>query len=69
MRVINVEIKAYCRDRVEGPGEFIEVEARGAEGDVSEEYLREQCSCLITDFGIEEKDLIHASYSDLLIRK
>jgi len=54
-------------DRVEGLGTFVEIEAQSEEGDLSEEYLRDQCSCLMEDFGIAEGNLIHVSYSDLLM--
>ena len=96
MRVINVEIKAYCKDQkrirdilsvrnadFRGTDRQVdtyfnsssgrlkrregEIKAQSEEGDLSEKYLRDQCSCLMEDFGITKGDLIHVSYSDLMM--
>jgi len=56
-------------DRVSGLGTFIEIEAQSEEGDLGEEYLREQCFALMKDFGIEDSDLLKESYSDLLMNR
>ncbi len=51
-------------DRVEGLGEFVEVEAIGSSNEIA--ALREQCEAFLTEFGIGEADLIEGSYSDML---
>jgi predicted adenylyl cyclase CyaB len=54
-------------DRVSGLGDFVEIEAQSEEGDLSEEYLLEQCTGLMEEFGITGSELVSASYSDLLM--
>jgi adenylate cyclase class 2 len=54
-------------DRVEGLGEFVEVEAIGALNEVAE--LREQCTAFQGEFGIKQEDFIEGSYSDLLLAR
>jgi predicted adenylyl cyclase CyaB len=51
-------------DRVEGLGEFVEVEAIGCQSELSN--LREQCQAFLREFGISEDDLMEESYSDMM---
>ena len=55
-------------DRVEELGDFIEVEAL-AGGDISSERARQEAQALLQEFGIEPRDLMAGSYSDLLLEK
>jgi predicted adenylyl cyclase CyaB len=52
-------------DRVEGLGEFVEVEAIGRQSDLVK--LREQCEGFLREFGISEGDLLEGSYSDMML--
>jgi adenylate cyclase class 2 len=57
-------------DEVPALGSFVEIEA----GNVSDpsltvEQLKEQCDFYVKAFGIEEADMIHHSYSDMLLGK
>ncbi len=56
-------------DEVPGLGSFVEIEAGNILADLSQEQLKEQCDFYMTAFGIEEKDLIEISYSDMLLAK
>ncbi|HSI20688.1 MAG TPA: class IV adenylate cyclase [Verrucomicrobiae bacterium] len=56
-------------DTVEGLGTFVEIEARDYENVIGKEKLHEQCQEYVTLFGINEKDLLATSYSDLLLEK
>ena len=53
-------------DRVEGLGEFIEIEAIDADGSLGQQNIHAQCEHYIKAFGIKEEDLLEQSYSDLL---
>jgi len=53
-------------DRVEGLGEFVEVEAIGSAHEVG--ALREQCESYLSEFEISSEDLEEGSYSDLLMK-
>ena len=53
-------------DRVEGLGEFVEVEAIGSADEVAK--LRGQCEAFLTEFGIGAEELEEGSYSDLLMK-
>ncbi|MEZ4655681.1 MAG: CYTH domain-containing protein [Candidatus Eisenbacteria bacterium] len=53
-------------DHVDGLGEFVEIEAIGAESEVPR--LREQCEQHRNNLGISSEDLVGASCSDLLMR-
>ena len=55
-------------DVVEGLGRFVEIEAQSTGGDVSEPGLIAQCNQYLALLGLDEKDLIAESYSDLLLR-
>jgi len=54
-------------DVIEGLGDFVEIEASNKPKDIPIEQLREQCDFFMLAFGIEEKDLVENSYSDLLL--
>lgn len=56
-------------DKVEDLGTFIEIEAIDKNGNIGKEKLLEQCNRFLELFGIEEKDLIADSYSDMLLDK
>jgi predicted adenylyl cyclase CyaB len=52
-------------DRVEGLGEFVEVEAIGDSSELAQ--LRGQCETFLGEFGVAPTDLLDGSYSDLLL--
>ncbi len=54
-------------DKVEGLGEFIEVEAIDKEGNMAVEKLQEDCSRFASLLGVQTQDFVAASYSDLLM--
>jgi len=56
-------------DTVKDLGAFIEIEAIDVDGTIGEEVLQQQCRHYMQAFGIEAKDLVACSYSDLLIGK
>lgn len=53
-------------DEVAGLGNFVEIEAIDKDGSIGLERLQAQCSHHLNLLGIESKDLIERSYSDLL---
>ena len=56
-------------DNVTELGAFMEIEAIDTDGSIGQEKLEKQCAYFIKLLGIEEKDLVAVSYSDLLSRK
>jgi len=56
-------------DVVKDLGTFVEIEAIDADGSIGKEKLLEQCNHYLNLFKISQKDLISASYSDLLMQK
>jgi len=56
-------------DEVEDLGSFVEIEAIDFDEDIEPEDLQKQCENFIDLLGIEEKDLISESYSDMMIRR
>jgi adenylate cyclase class 2 len=52
-------------DRVEGLGDFVEIEAAGKEG-AERGALSRQCRSYMELFGIAEDELVSKSYSDLV---
>ncbi len=56
-------------DTLENLGTFVEIEAIDKDMDIGKEKLLEQCNHFVKLFGIEEKDLIADSYSDILLAK
>ena len=55
-------------DTVDGLGEFFEIEAIGSSGR-GEEALRRQCEDYLTWLGIPGDNLIHSSYSDMVLKR
>lgn len=53
-------------DKVEGLGEFVEIEAIDEMGTIGEERLRAQCAHYLGAFRIRPEDLLTGSYSDML---
>ena len=56
-------------DRVEGLGEFVEVEAIDVDDKFEQQDLQAQCDQFVTLFGIQEKDYEAKSYSDLILEQ
>ncbi|MBI4699279.1 MAG: class IV adenylate cyclase [Nitrospirae bacterium] len=56
-------------DTVENLGDFVEIEAIDEEGNIGGRKLREQCKFYRELLGIQRKDLISVSYSDLLLKR
>lgn len=56
-------------DDVEHLGSFIEIEASNLQHDISKEKLMEQCIYYRDLFGIKDEDMVHNSYSDMLLEK
>ena len=54
-------------DEVKELGNFIEIEAIGEPG--QEEELNRQCRLYLDKLGIADEDLLHDSYSDIILRK
>lgn len=53
-------------DKVEGLGEFMEIEAIDVDGTISKEKLLNQCNNFLDILKISKENLISKSYSDLL---
>ncbi len=56
-------------DRVQGLGNFIEIEAIDKDGSIPEADLLRQCEFYIDLFGVKKSDLLEDSYSDMILRK
>lgn len=57
-------------DEVPGLGSFVEIEAGNVEdASLTIHKLREQCDYYVKAFEISQEDLIHHSYSDMLLEK
>lgn len=54
-------------DRVEGLGEFVEIEAIDERNEHTEAELRRKCDRYLSLFGITTDELVEQSYSDLII--
>jgi adenylate cyclase class 2 len=54
-------------DEVEGLGTFLEIEATNRHGDIGEVVLRRQCDEWLELLGVDDRDLVERSYSDLLL--
>lgn len=63
-----IENVKFHIDNVIGLGRFIEIEAGTQENFIPTEKLKEQCNYYKELFGIENKNLIENSYSDMLIK-
>lgn len=64
-----IENVKFHIDNVIGLGTFVEIEAISENGLIPRETLLCQCNHYIELFGIIKEDLIHVSYSDLLLEK
>lgn len=53
-------------DQVDGLGEFVEIEAIDAKGDLGQKHLLAQCEAYMALFQIKEEDLLSGSYSDMV---
>jgi predicted adenylyl cyclase CyaB len=53
-------------DIVKGLGNFIEIEAIDSDGSIGQDQLERDCRRYMEAFGIQEKDLIHHSYADMM---
>jgi adenylate cyclase class 2 len=53
-------------DRVEGLGNFVEIEAIDKDGSVGLEKLKQQCNFYIDVLGIQPSDHLAGSYSDMI---
>ncbi|MEX0746486.1 MAG: class IV adenylate cyclase [Rhodothermales bacterium] len=67
-RIYFIENVKFHIDDVVGLGRFVEIEAIDRDGRIAPDHLRSQCAEYLELFGIEDKDLISESYSDLLRR-
>ena len=55
-------------DTVEQLGTFVEIEAIDSDGTIGQEALKRQCEEFMKLFGIRSVELIHNSYSDMILR-
>ena len=62
-----IENVKFHIDRVKDLGSFVEIEAIDTDGSLSESELREQCSRFMELLAIEKAELLHNSYSDMLL--
>ncbi|MDQ7821257.1 MAG: class IV adenylate cyclase [Candidatus Eremiobacteraeota bacterium] len=56
-------------DSVAELGSYVEIEAISEEGKIGRDTLVKQCNEYMRLFGIPDADLVHCSYSDLLLEK
>ena len=68
-KIYFVENVKFHFDRVEGLGDFIEVEAIDSNGEIGIEKLKEQCDFYINFFEIKQNDFMKQSYSDMVLEK
>ena len=68
-KIFFIENIKFHIDQVEGLGSFVEIEAIDKEGNIGQAKLAKQCESYIQKFGINKKDLISLSYSDLLLNE
>jgi predicted adenylyl cyclase CyaB len=68
-RIYFVDNVKFHFDRVEGLGEFLEVEAIDNQGRFSREELMQQCAYYAGIFGIQPADYIKQSYSDMMLER
>lgn len=54
-------------DRLEGLGDFVEIEAISTDGDFSSEVLKKQCDDYIDRLGLDRDSFLDQSYSDMII--
>jgi adenylate cyclase, class 2 len=68
-RIYFIDNVKFHFDEVQQLGTFVEVEAIDKDGSIGIDKLKEQCQYYATLFGIEEKQYIADSYSDMLLAK
>ena len=68
-KIYFVENVKFHFDRVEGLGNFIEVEAIDSTGEIGIEKLKQQCDFYINFFEIKPYDFMKISYSDMMLEK
>lgn len=66
-RIYFIDNVKFHFDRVEGLGSFVEVEAIDSDGSIGLPTLQQQCSHYAALLGIEARDYVAESYSDLLL--
>ena len=66
-KIYFVENVKFHFDRVEGLGNFIEVEAIDSTGEIGIEKLKKQCDFYIKFFEINPSDFMKQSYSDMMM--
>jgi len=62
-----IENVKFHVDEVKGLGSFMEIEAIDEVGEFTKEQLLEQCQHYMRVLKVQEEDLIHHSYSDMLM--
>ncbi|MBB6610073.1 class IV adenylate cyclase [Pontibacter sp. Tf4] len=65
-RIFFVENVKFHIDFIESLGWFLEIEAIDLEGSLGKDLLRHQCNHYRDLLQIEEENLVHVSYTDLL---
>ena len=67
-KIFYIDNVKFHLDEVPGLGSFVEIEAGNlADPSKTIDYLKEQCDHYMKAFEVAEKDLIHHSYSDMLL--
>lgn len=61
-----IENVKFHLDAVKNLGTFVEIEAIDRDETLSRDKIQEQCNFYVRLFGIEENDLVHLSYSDMV---
>lgn len=56
-------------DTVQGLGTYIEIEAIDQDGSIGQIALQKQCEYYLHLFGVNDKDLLAESYSDMILSK
>ncbi len=64
--IFYIENVKFHLDELEGLGNFVEIEASNLLHNLDISKLHEQCNFYMSEFGIEEQDLLKMSYSDML---
>ncbi|HVM87816.1 MAG TPA: class IV adenylate cyclase [Puia sp.] len=67
-KIYFIENVKFHFDNVKGLGEFLEVEAIDADGNIGIEKLKRQCNYYSTFFEIKASDYIAVSYSDMILQ-
>jgi predicted adenylyl cyclase CyaB len=61
-----IENVKFHLDAVKNLGTFVEIEAIDRDETLGRDKIQEQCDFYVRLFGIEENDLVHLSYSDMV---